>query len=145
MVNQRILPPTFPRYTKIKDRTLSMNFLEELAQRTKQACKIINCTIYHHALVRFCKFNFKQKNKKLAAVFFFINPGYYVYISRHFSWTSVKNRVLACCHVAYCNVCISRSPIPFLGQLLLRTCYANRRKRSVPHQSSLFEQQLHLM
>lgn len=51
MVNQRILPPTFPRYTKIKDRQLSMNFLEELAQRTKQACKIINCTIFHNALV----------------------------------------------------------------------------------------------
>lgn len=51
MVNQRILPPTFPRYTKIKDRVLSINFLEEMVQRIKQACKIIHCTNYHSALV----------------------------------------------------------------------------------------------
>lgn len=51
-VNQRILPPTFPRYTKIKDRNLSMEFLEALVQRSKQACKIIHCTNYHCALVR---------------------------------------------------------------------------------------------
>lgn len=50
-VNQRILPPTFPRYTKIKARDSSITFLEELVQRTKQACKIIHCTNYHSALV----------------------------------------------------------------------------------------------
>lgn len=50
-VNQRILPPTFPRYTKIKARDVSITFLEELVQRTKQACKIIHCTNYHSALV----------------------------------------------------------------------------------------------
>lgn len=51
-VNQRILPPTFPRFTKIKDRQLSVTFLEEMVQRTKQACKIIHCNNYHSALVR---------------------------------------------------------------------------------------------
>lgn len=50
-VNQRILPPTFPRYTKIKGRDITIAFLEELVQRTKQACKIIHCTNYHSALV----------------------------------------------------------------------------------------------
>lgn len=50
-VNQRILPPTFPRYTKIKARDFSISFLEELVQRTKQACKIIHCVNYHSALV----------------------------------------------------------------------------------------------
>lgn len=52
MVNQRILPPTFPRYTKIKDRMLSMNFLDELVKRIKMACKIIYCNNYHSALVK---------------------------------------------------------------------------------------------
>lgn len=51
MVNQRMLPPTFPRYTKIKDRLPSMDFLEELVQRTKVACKIIHFPIYQNALV----------------------------------------------------------------------------------------------
>lgn len=51
-VNQRILPPTFPRYTKIKARDFSISFLEELVHRTKQACKIIHCVNYHSALVR---------------------------------------------------------------------------------------------
>lgn len=50
-VNQRILPPTFPRFSKIKDRNVSIDFLGECLQRTKQACKIIHCTNYHSALV----------------------------------------------------------------------------------------------
>lgn len=51
-VNQRILPPTFPRYTKIKARDVSISFFEELVHRTKQACKIIHCVNYHSALVK---------------------------------------------------------------------------------------------
>lgn len=51
MVNQRILPPTFPRFTKIKERSASMTFLEELVQRTKITCKVIHCNTYHSALV----------------------------------------------------------------------------------------------
>ncbi|XP_053675023.1 N-alpha-acetyltransferase 35, NatC auxiliary subunit [Anopheles nili] len=50
MVNQRFLPPTFPRSTKIKDRHLSIQYLVELIQRIKHACKIINCTNFHAAL-----------------------------------------------------------------------------------------------
>jgi N-alpha-acetyltransferase 35, NatC auxiliary subunit len=50
MVNQRLLPPTFPRYTKIRDRLSSINYLEELVQRVKLACKVLHCTTYHSAL-----------------------------------------------------------------------------------------------
>ncbi|XP_052872549.1 N-alpha-acetyltransferase 35, NatC auxiliary subunit [Anopheles cruzii] len=50
MVNQRLLPPTFPRSTKIKDRHLSIQYLIELIQRMKHACKIVNCSNFHAAL-----------------------------------------------------------------------------------------------
>uniref|UniRef100_A0A182N844 Protein MAK10 homolog n=1 Tax=Anopheles dirus TaxID=7168 RepID=A0A182N844_9DIPT len=50
MVNQRFLPPTFPRSTKIKDRHCSIQYLMELLQRIKHACKIVNCTNFHAAL-----------------------------------------------------------------------------------------------
>uniref|UniRef100_A0A1B0D5Y7 NAA35-like N-terminal domain-containing protein n=1 Tax=Phlebotomus papatasi TaxID=29031 RepID=A0A1B0D5Y7_PHLPP len=49
MVNQRLLPPTFPRYTKIKDRDESVSFLEELIQRLKLACKVTSCTHFYTA------------------------------------------------------------------------------------------------
>lgn len=52
MVNQRLLPPTFPRYTKIKDRLSSITYLEEFIQRLKLGCKVIHCNSYHSALVR---------------------------------------------------------------------------------------------
>lgn len=51
MVNQRLLPPTFPRYTKIKDRLATLTYLEELSHNLKLACKIINCTNYQSAQV----------------------------------------------------------------------------------------------
>uniref|UniRef100_A0A182RW00 Protein MAK10 homolog n=2 Tax=Anopheles funestus TaxID=62324 RepID=A0A182RW00_ANOFN len=59
MVNQRLLPPTFPRSTKIKDRNLSIQYLTELIQRIKHTCKIINCTSYHAALNFLMDFNKK--------------------------------------------------------------------------------------
>nr|XP_040228403.2 N-alpha-acetyltransferase 35, NatC auxiliary subunit [Anopheles coluzzii] len=59
MVNQRLLPPTFPRSTKIKDRQLSIQYLTELIQRIKHACKIANCTSYHAALNFLMDFNKK--------------------------------------------------------------------------------------
>uniref|UniRef100_A0A182JRR2 Protein MAK10 homolog n=1 Tax=Anopheles christyi TaxID=43041 RepID=A0A182JRR2_9DIPT len=59
MVNQRLLPPTFPRSTKIKDRYLSIQYLTELIQRIKHACKIVNCTSYHGALNFLMEFNKK--------------------------------------------------------------------------------------
>lgn len=49
-VNQRNLPPTFPRSAKIKDRLSSLQFLEELVHRLKLACKVIHQKDYHSAL-----------------------------------------------------------------------------------------------
>ncbi|XP_059614119.1 N-alpha-acetyltransferase 35, NatC auxiliary subunit homolog [Phlebotomus argentipes] len=60
MVNQRLLPPTFPRYTKIKDRNESVTFLEELIQRLKLACKVTACTHFYTALNFFMDFSKKS-------------------------------------------------------------------------------------
>jgi hypothetical protein len=60
MVNQRLLPPTFPRYTKIKDRSDTYNYLDELTQNLKHACKITNCTNYQMALNFFMEFSKKS-------------------------------------------------------------------------------------
>jgi len=60
MVNQRLLPPTFPRYTKIKDRMATLGYLEELAVNLKLACKVIHCTNYQSALNFFMEFSKKS-------------------------------------------------------------------------------------
>lgn len=60
LVNQRLLPPTFPRYTKIKDRTASFDYLDELTQNLKHVCKVINCTNYQSALNFFIEFSKKS-------------------------------------------------------------------------------------
>lgn len=51
MVNQRLLPPTFPRYTKIKPRIDALEYLLELISRFKMVTKITNHTGFHAALV----------------------------------------------------------------------------------------------
>jgi len=51
MVNQRLLPPTFPRYTKIKPRIDALEYLAELINRFKMVIKITNHTGFHAALV----------------------------------------------------------------------------------------------
>lgn len=106
-VNQRILPPTFPRYTKIKARDVSITFLEELVQRTKQACKIIHCTNYHSALVNVgdsicvhCRIH-----RNLPCPFFSFRT------NRTFSSSLVRNLVHVYCRAASCNACISRKQI----------------------------------
>lgn len=60
MVNQRLLPPTFPRYTKIKDRREALNYLEELSHNLKLACKIVHCNNYQSALNFFMEFSKKS-------------------------------------------------------------------------------------
>lgn len=60
MVNQRMLPPTFPRYTKIKDRDATYCYLEELSHNLKHACKIISCINYQMALNFFMEFSKKS-------------------------------------------------------------------------------------
>lgn len=59
-VNQRNLPPTFPRSAKVKDRLSSYIFLEELVQRLKYACKVIHQKDYHSALNFFIDFSKKS-------------------------------------------------------------------------------------
>lgn len=59
MVNQRLLPPTFPRFTKFRERTSCFTYIDELVQRIKQACKVIHCTNYHTALNFFLEFSKK--------------------------------------------------------------------------------------
>jgi hypothetical protein len=51
LVNQRLLPPTFPRYTKIKSRFEALEYFEELLNRLKVVCKITSHTSFHSALV----------------------------------------------------------------------------------------------
>lgn len=51
LVNQRLLAPTFPRFTKIKDRDDSLAFLEEMVQRIRTTGKVIKCQNFHSALV----------------------------------------------------------------------------------------------
>lgn len=51
MVNQRLLPPTFPRYTKIKPRIDALEYLLELINRFRMVTKITNHTGFHAALV----------------------------------------------------------------------------------------------
>lgn len=51
MINQRLLPPTFPRYTKIKNNVDSFHYFELLLHRLKQALKITTYTSFHEALV----------------------------------------------------------------------------------------------
>jgi len=51
LVNQRLLPPTFPRYTKIKSRLEALEYFEELLNRLKVVCKITSHSSFHSALV----------------------------------------------------------------------------------------------
>lgn len=51
LVNQRLLPPTFPRYIKIKSRQEAVDYFESLVERLKTVCNVINCHSFHHALV----------------------------------------------------------------------------------------------
>ncbi|XP_067001867.2 N-alpha-acetyltransferase 35, NatC auxiliary subunit [Anabrus simplex] len=57
LVNQRLLPPTFPRYTKIKSRVEALEYFEELLNRLKVVCKITNYSSFHNALEFFIDFS----------------------------------------------------------------------------------------
>lgn len=52
MVNQRLLPPTFPRYAKIKPRTEALKYLDELISRFRMVTMITIQNGFHAALVR---------------------------------------------------------------------------------------------
>lgn len=50
-VNQRLLPPTFPRYTQLRSRADAISNLIQLMDRLKAMCKIKDHTNFHAALV----------------------------------------------------------------------------------------------
>ncbi|KAF4529306.1 hypothetical protein B566_EDAN011400 [Ephemera danica] len=57
LVNQRLLPPTFPRYTKIKRREKALEYFEELLTRLKIVCRVTTFTSFHCALDFFIEFS----------------------------------------------------------------------------------------
>ena len=57
LINQRLLPPTFPRYTRMKSRKEAVLYLRFLLARLRNACKIYDCHSYHSALEFFNHFS----------------------------------------------------------------------------------------
>ena len=63
MVNQRLLPPTFPRYTEIRSKEATYDYLSNLLQRLIEATQVSHLTTYLSALVSkyFCaNFGYKK-------------------------------------------------------------------------------------
>lgn len=58
LINQRLLPQTFPRYTKIKPRNESLIYFEDVVNRLKILNKIQSITSLHQALVCYYKLCF---------------------------------------------------------------------------------------
>ena len=50
LVNQRLLPPTFPRYTRLRTRREALSYLEDMVMRIRNCGKITNCTTFQLAL-----------------------------------------------------------------------------------------------
>ena len=46
MVNQRLLPPTFPRYTEIREKESTFVYLSELLERLIGATKVSQLSTY---------------------------------------------------------------------------------------------------
>ena len=55
MVNQRLLPPTFPRYTEIRTKEATVDYLETLLDRLITAMEVTRLATYISALVRIKK------------------------------------------------------------------------------------------
>ncbi|XP_013389970.1 N-alpha-acetyltransferase 35, NatC auxiliary subunit [Lingula anatina] len=60
LVNQRLLPPTFPRYTRIKTRGETIQYLQELIHDFKAVCSVTECTTLHGAIDFFLEFSRKS-------------------------------------------------------------------------------------
>ena len=50
LVNQRLLPPSFPRQSEICNRDLAMNYIEGLLERMTHVCSVTKCTTFHQIL-----------------------------------------------------------------------------------------------
>ncbi|RLW05148.1 hypothetical protein DV515_00005337 [Chloebia gouldiae] len=53
LVNQRLLPPTFPRYAKIIKREEMVNYFSKLIDRIKTVCEVVNLSNLHCILTTF--------------------------------------------------------------------------------------------
>lgn len=51
LVNQRLLPPTFPRYTRLRTRREALHYLDELVTRIRQCGKVTHTHTFHQAMV----------------------------------------------------------------------------------------------
>ena len=56
MINQRLLPPTFPRYTEIRGREETFVYLSELLERLVNATNVAHLTSYLGAVEFFMEF-----------------------------------------------------------------------------------------
>ncbi|XP_072050526.1 N-alpha-acetyltransferase 35, NatC auxiliary subunit-like isoform X2 [Amphiura filiformis] len=57
LVNQRLLPPTFPRYSKILDSNAAVEYFEGLVARLKAVCDVIALNSFHVVLDFFSDFS----------------------------------------------------------------------------------------
>ncbi|XP_063769847.1 N-alpha-acetyltransferase 35, NatC auxiliary subunit isoform X2 [Pseudophryne corroboree] len=57
LVNQRLLPPTFPRYAKIIKKEEMVNYFYKLIDRIKTVCEVVNLCNLHSILDFFCEFS----------------------------------------------------------------------------------------
>ncbi|ELT98724.1 hypothetical protein CAPTEDRAFT_112621 [Capitella teleta] len=57
LINQRLLPPTFPRYTKIKSREETMWYLNGLINRLKAVCTVTQVSGLHQTMEFFDEFS----------------------------------------------------------------------------------------
>ncbi|XP_025078091.1 N-alpha-acetyltransferase 35, NatC auxiliary subunit-like [Pomacea canaliculata] len=57
LINQRLLPPTFPRYTVIRSRAESLDYITSLLQRLHTVTMVTELTSLHAALEMFMEFS----------------------------------------------------------------------------------------
>ncbi|KAK6630155.1 hypothetical protein RUM44_005709 [Polyplax serrata] len=57
LINQRLLLPSFPRYTKVKSRIDALDYIEGLIYRLKLVCRITMFSSFHSALDFFIEFS----------------------------------------------------------------------------------------
>ncbi|XP_041464934.1 N-alpha-acetyltransferase 35, NatC auxiliary subunit-like [Lytechinus variegatus] len=57
LVNQRLLPPTFPRYAKIISRRDAISYLEGLVTRLRTVCEVTSLTSFHSIVDFFTEFS----------------------------------------------------------------------------------------
>lgn len=51
LVNQRLLPPTFPRYAKIVGRDQAVDYFDALLKRLLSVCDVIHIVGFHFIIV----------------------------------------------------------------------------------------------